>query len=89
MELVALLSSDKETWGQISGLMTHGEWDKVILLGNDSAKQFAHAKNFEFIQISLGQKLKDLKEDFMNKLKGKIYGTQTALSIASGDGKKA
>lgn len=88
MELVALLSSDKETWGQISGLMTHGEWDKVILLGNDDAKTFSHAKAFEFIKVNLGQKLKDLKEDFMNKLKGKIDGTETALSIASGDGKE-
>ena len=88
MELVALLSSDKETWGQISGLMTHGEWDKVILLGNDSARQFAHAKPFEFIQINLDHKLKDLKEDFKTKLKGKIDGTETALSIASGTGKE-
>jgi len=68
--------------------MTHGEWDKVIILGDDLAKSFSHAKNFEFIKINLDHKLKDLKEDFMNKLKGKIDGTETALSIASGDGKE-
>ena len=88
MELVAILSSDKETWAQISGLMIHGEWDKVIILGDDLAKSFAHAKPFEFIKINLDQKIKDLKEDFMVKLKGKIDGTETALSIASGNGKE-
>lgn len=88
MELVALLSSGKGTWGQISGLMNYGEWDKVILIGGDFAKQFTHAKNFEFIKVDLDQKIKDLKQDIMNKLKGKIDGTEVALSIASGDGKE-
>lgn len=88
MELIALLSSGKGTWGQVSGLMNHGEWEKIILLGSDFAKDFKHEKKFEFIQIDLEQKLKDLKEDIMKKLKGKIDGTEVALSIASGDGKE-
>lgn len=88
MELVALLSTGKGTWAQISGLMNHGEWDKVILIGGDFAKQFTHEKKFEFIQVNLDQKLKDLKEDILQKLKGKIDGTEAALSIASGDGKE-
>ena len=40
MELIALLSTGKGTWGQVSGLMTHGEWDKIILLGSDFSKDF-------------------------------------------------
>jgi len=44
MELVALLSTGKGTWAQISGLMNHGDWDKVILIGGDFAKQFTHEK---------------------------------------------
>lgn len=88
MELIALLSSGKGTWGQVSGLMNHGEWEKVILLGDDFAKDFIHAKEFEFIKIDLNQKIKDLKEDFQKKLKGKITGMEVALSIASGDGKE-
>jgi len=88
MELVALLSSDKETWGQISGLMKHGEWDKVILLGGDSEKEFSSEKSFEFIKIDLNQKIKDLRDDFSKKLKGKIKGMEVALSIASGNGKE-
>ena len=88
MELIALLSTGKGTWAQVSGLMTHGEWDNIILIGSDFAKDFKHDKGFEFIQVNLDKKLKDLKEDFLQKLKGKIDGTEVALSIASGDGKE-
>lgn len=88
MELVALLSTGKGTWGQVSGLMNHGEWDKVIILGDDFAKDFKHEKKFEFIKVDLDNKLKDLRDDFGSKLKGKINGTEVALSIASGDGKE-
>jgi len=88
MELVALLSSGKETWAQVSGLIKYGEWDKIIVLGDEFAKQFTAEKKFEFIRIDLTKKLKDLKEEFAQKLKGKIEGTETALSIASGDGKE-
>ena len=88
MELVALLSSGKGTWAQVSGLMKHGEWEKIILIGGDFAKEFKHEKKFEFIKVDLDKKLKDLKEDLSKKLKGKISGTEVALSIASGDGKE-
>ena len=88
MELVALLSSGKGTWAQVSGLMKYGEWDKIILLGDEFAKTFSHEKQFEFIRVDLNKKLKDLKEEFSEKLKGKFNGTEVALSIASGDGKE-
>ena len=88
MELVALLSSGKGTWGQVAGLMTHGEWEKIIVLGDDFAKDFKHAKKFEFIKVDLSKKIKELKEEFSNKLKGKFEGMEVALTIASGDGKE-
>jgi hypothetical protein len=88
MELVALLSSGKGTWAQVSGLIKFGEWDKVILLGDDFAKQFTAEKPFEFIRIDLNKKLKDLRDELLQKLKGKIDGTEVALSIASGEGKE-
>jgi len=88
MELIALLSTGKGTWAQVSGLLNQGEWDKTILLGSDFAKKFTHSKKFEFIEVNLNQRLKDLKDEFLQKLKGKIQGTEVALSIASGDGKE-
>ena len=88
MELVALLSTGKGTWSQISGLINHGEWEKVIILGDEFAKKFSSEKKFEFIKVDLNKKIKDLKEEFLKKLKGKLNGTEVALSIASGDGKE-
>ncbi len=88
MEFVALLSSGKGTWAQVSGLMKHGEWDKIFILGDEFAKEFTHEKEFEFIKVNLNNKIRDLREEFLKKLKGKINGTEVALSIASGDGKE-
>lgn len=88
MELIALLSSGKGTWAQVAGLIKQGEWEKIILLGDNFAKQFTSEKKFEFIEIDLNKKLKDLQEEFSKKLAGKISGMEVALSIASGDGKE-
>jgi ERCC4-related helicase len=88
MELIALLSSGQGTWAQISGLMKYGEWDKIVLVGDDFAKQFSHEKKFEFIKVDLNKKLGELKEEFSKKLKGKFEGMEVACSIASGNGKE-
>ncbi|MFH1311268.1 MAG: hypothetical protein ABIH65_02585 [Nanoarchaeota archaeon] len=88
MELLALLSTGKGTWGQVSGLIKHGEWDKIIILGNDFAKKFTAEKPFDFIEVDTNKRLIELKEEFSKKLRGKISGTEVALSIASGDGKE-
>ena len=88
MELIALLSKGEGTWAQVSGLMKYREWDKIILLGDDFAKQFKHENKFEFIKIDLNKKIKELKEEFSKKLKGKIDEMEVALSIASGNGKE-
>ncbi len=87
MELVALLSSGKGTWGQVAGLINQGEWDKVILVGNDFAKKFTTDKPSEFIEIN-EISIKEIKDELVKKLKNKIKGTEVALSIASGDGKE-
>ena len=55
MELIALLSSGEGTWAQVSGLMAHGDWDNIIIIGDDSAKDFKHEKEFEFIKIDLSR----------------------------------
>lgn len=88
MELVALLSSGKGTWAQVSGLIKQGEWDNIILVGGSFAKDFKVDKPFEFIQIDQDKRLIELKKEIFEKLKSKINGTEVALSIASGDGKE-
>jgi len=87
MELVALLS-EEETWPQVSGLIKHGDWERILLLGGASAKKFSAERKFEFIEVSLEKRLKDLRDEILKKLNGKIDGTEVALSIASGNGKE-
>ena len=88
MELICLLSKGEGTWAQVSGLMKYGEWDKIILVGSDFAKNFTHEKKFEFVKVDLDKKIIDLKEELSKKLAGKFDGMEVALSIASGDGKE-
>jgi len=89
MELIALLSYGKGTWGQVSGLCKKGEWEKIILLGPDYAKDFKlEGIPFDFIEYNQDKNLVQLKEEFAKKLKDKIKGTEVALSIASGTGKE-
>ena len=38
--------------------------------------------------MTLDKRLKDLRDEFSKCLKGKINGTEVALSIASGNGKE-
>jgi hypothetical protein len=88
MELICLLSSGQGTWAQVSGLMKYGNWDKIVLVGDDFAKGFKHEKKFEFIRVDLNKKLVDLRDEFKKKLSGKFEGMEVACSIASGNGKE-
>ena len=87
MELVALLSSGKGTWSQVAGVINQGEWDKIILIGDNFAKKFTSEKDFEFIEIN-SSRIMDLKNEVHKKLQGKIKGTEVALTVASGTGRE-
>lgn len=89
MELVALVSTGKGTWGQVSGLMQRGEWEKVIVVGPSFAKDFmVHDVPFDFIEFDGSKNLIQLKKELVKKLQGKFDGLEVALSIASGNGKE-
>jgi hypothetical protein len=89
MELVALLSTGKGSWGQVAGLMQKGEWEKIIVVGAPFAREFAVAGvPFDFIEFDPEKPLIQLKKDLEKKLKDKFDGMEVALSIASGNGKE-
>ena len=88
MELVALLSSGKGTWGQVSGLMKQGEWDRIILIGDSFSRNFTSEKKFDFVQVDFTKGINELQKEFSEKLRGKMDGMEVALSIASGSGKE-
>lgn len=88
MELVALLSIGKGSWAQVAGLIKQGEWDNIILVGNEFSKKFEAGKPSEFIEINLNQPISILKDILVKKLKEKVKGPEVALTIASGEGKE-
>tara|TARA_Y100000310_G_C20450238_1_gene700353 strand:- start:451 stop:810 length:360 start_codon:yes stop_codon:yes gene_type:complete len=91
MELIALLSSGKGTWAQVSGLIKQGDWEKIILLGDEFSSQFKiqdKADITEFVKVDLDKKLIALRDEFSKNLKGKIKGVEVAVTIASGNGKE-
>jgi hypothetical protein len=88
MELIAFLGSDKETWGQVTGLINRGEWDKIILIKSKESENYSHPKNPEIITIDSTKPLTEIKQDLLIKLKSKFSGFDANLSIASGNGKE-
>jgi len=92
MELVALLSYGRGSWGQVAGLVNRGSWDKVVLICNkffkSSIGKFDFAKKAEIITIDFDKAIKEIIKEIKGKLKGKFSGTEVALSIASGEGKE-
>ncbi len=88
MELVVLLGEDKENWGQVTGLINRGEWEKVIIVRNKEAKTFPATPKAEIVTIDSSKKLLDLKKEIMEKLKGKFSEFEACLSVASGTGKE-
>jgi GTPase Era involved in 16S rRNA processing len=77
-ELVALLSKGEGTWAQVAGIIKQGDWENIILVGTD------FAKNFEITTTRLA----DMKEELQQKLAKEIKTLEVSLSIASGDGKE-
>ena len=89
MELVALLSSGKGSWAQVAGLINRGEWENITLIGSEFAEKFSIDKPHNFIKVDTNKNILELKQELVEKLKGKFGGfSEVALSIASGDGKE-
>lgn len=89
MELVALLSTGKGSWGQVAGLVKQGEWEKIIIIGTSFAREFKiPGISFEFVEYDSEKGLLQLKKEFEKKLEGKFNNLEVALSIASGNGKE-
>lgn len=92
MELIALLSSGKGTWGQVAGLVNREKWDKIILITDvffkSSVGEFNFSKNAELVIVDFNAGIKESIAELKEKLKGKIQGIEVALTIASGSGKE-
>ena len=84
-----MLSTGKGSWGQVSGLMQKGEWEKIIIVGPAFAKDFnVTGVPFDFIEFDASKPLLSLKKELQKKLEGRFDGLEVAASIASGNGKE-
>lgn len=88
MELVAFLGDDKETWGQVTGLINRGEWSKIILVKSKSSEDYVSSKDADIVLVDTSKPLLELKEDMVKKLRSKFDGFDVHVSIASGSGKE-
>lgn len=88
MELVAFLGDDRETRGQVTGLINHGEWEKIILVKSKTAEEYNSPKDADLVLVDTSKPLIELKEDMIKKLRSKFSGIDVHVSIASGTGKE-
>ena len=85
MELVGLVISNDNA-SQIINLAKKGDWDEIFIVSNNESLSID--KKYNLIKINPENRLVDMKADILKKLRGKIKGTEVALSIASGTGKE-
>ena len=87
--LVASLSTGKGTWGHVNRLIEDGKYDHIFLITNDYGKEnFNKKENVELIALNLSQGLKELREDIIKNLKGKVKDTEVDVNLISGTGRE-
>lgn len=88
-ELIACLSTGKGTWGHVSRIIQEQEWEKVILITNEFGKEnFTAEKPAEFIIIDSNKGIKDIRDELVEHLRGRIKGLEVAVNLISGSGKE-
>ena len=87
--LIANLSSGKGTLAHVSRVIDDISWEKIFLVATKEAKAvFKPNKGVEYILIDEKLHTSDLTQDIYNKLKGRIFDTEVALNLISGNGKE-
>ena len=88
VDLIAVLSTGKGTWGHVNGLINGEEWDKIYLLTNDFGKDTFKANDkTELIVFNFNAKVEELAREIEEKLKEKISG-EVGVNFVSGAGKE-
>lgn len=87
MELVVFIGSDKESWGQIAGIINRGTWDKIIIV-KSSQDDFPAPEGSIIIKLDSSKSITEMKNYLNLKLKDKFSTFEAHLSVASGNGKE-
>lgn len=82
---VATLGMGKGTWGHVGRIIQENEWDKIVLIGTDFAKEnFKPQKHCDWILINPRSGFEALKEQIKNSLpEGDL-----CISLISGTGRE-
>jgi len=83
------VGKDKESWGQIKGVINNIECERIILIQDKEVSRFPTNDKTEVVEVDCSKQLIELKEDILVKLREKLSGDfEVSLSIASGSGKE-
>jgi hypothetical protein len=89
MEFVAFIGEDKESWGQVKGIMNRIDSERILIVKDKKTNGFPNNAKTEFVNVDASKSLLDLKSEILKSLKGKLSGDfEVALSLASGNGKE-
>ncbi len=85
--LIALVSSGKGTWSQVSNLINNVEWDGVYLICNDFAYENFDINPNKALKLKFNEKDLQSSFDSLSKFfKKEINDFEVALNISSGTG---
>lgn len=88
MELVACLGADKESWGQVTGLINRGTWNKIILIKSHLAIDYPTPEGAQDLVVDTTRPLLEIKDLIIRHLRESFSEFEACLSIASGSGKE-
>ena len=85
--LITILSSEKNTWGQVSNLITKGNWDRVYLICNEHSYDNFDVDRNKVIKLKIDEKnpQKSIKI-LSNFFKKEIKDFEVAINLVSGNG---
>ena len=89
MNLVALVGTDKENWGQITALINRMECEHIFLVINKDVVNFPTNEKCSTIELDSSVSVNLLKQNLLELLRPALNKDfEIALSLASGTGKE-
>ncbi|NOZ81271.1 MAG: hypothetical protein GXP63_06390 [DPANN group archaeon] len=90
--LIAIISTGKGTWSEVSRLMDQAEWDHIVLVTYPYGKEhFSHPKNFSMVVTDFSTPMALLCGELTGQIGKLVPGglaTEVALNLSSGSGKE-
>lgn len=84
--LIAILGAGKGTWGHIARLISENEWGRIVLIGNEWAKEnYTPGKEVDWVLVNNRSGF-DIMKDAIKE--GLVNEEEVAVSIISGSGKE-